>query len=1567
MLATGRSRVRVLVRTAALLAASLGLASGALAQAMPLRVKQLTTPDELRQATSRPAEFTKVGSTTYFVAEDHVNGRELWKTDGTAAGTVLVRDIWPGNDVNNGPRSLFNFNGVLLFTATDGRYGLELWRSDGTATGTVMVKDIEPSYGGSEPRNFIDGGDQVFFDASVSHGEVGFWRTDGTSAGTYRVKVGGACCFGDGSCQVLSPPVCEAMHGWAQPPLSACAAVACDQPVAFVCCLPNGLCKFQYANLCAAQGGTLLPAGSTCLPRMCPALPPAACCLADQQCVLLMADECAGAGGLARGAHATCAPADLCTCAPAPCTPAFVRCCYPDGSCVLSQTGAACTATGGVWSAPNITCEAAMIQCVQTLIGCCLNDGTCRVDELASCLSSGGMPKTYGSGVCSTAVCAEPSPSAGAVGVPVQKVGDRIFIYNAVDEHPQRGLWVWDGTPTGFTFLKSFPAFNSNQLQVPRFFNELNGKLVFAMSDGNSGYEWWSSDGTPAGTMLVADINPGAAHAVQTDYATATPVKAGGFIYFFAEDGTHGRQLWRTDGAGAGTTRLTNLPNLSNYTGPIMPVEGGVTFFAYQSAGGNRLYGLNPSDPAGCSLLWPDNFSIYIDPSQVCNGGGRAFFAQRGLWVTDGTVGGTSEIMDSAQLGRDPTDPRWVAGLDRVMFSAGEPWVSDGTPAGTHELRDISSGVNTLSIKPAGGDNLVFAAPDGPNGYEPFVSDGSPEGTVAFADINPGAAHSLPANFTRVGEQMFFTANSPGRTQSLWVSDLTGPGTHIVGDTSNTPYFQGVGAGVAVGSKVFFVGSYSDGVRRLWCRENGQFTELPGITGSFPQLGNNSFQQFGVRGSVLYLITSTGLWRSDGTPSGTFQLKAAPDFTLVQRVLVLPDEVAFLFQGDLWHTDGTVAGTVRADPLFNPTQGGWVYAPSSMGVFFASGTSENYGRLYRSGLTPGTTQLVKDFSQAQGNVRLSGFIEYNGLLYFLRLGSTVDLYRTDGTPDGTVPVFPPQATLSWSPLDVVNGRLLVHSFNTTSRCWTLISTTGTQASNESLTPCFGNQSPLFVMKVGSIAYYTAFPGLWRTDGTLAGTYSVAGAAGLSFSTLSSGQFAVYQGQLYFAASRADVGNELFRIDPTNDAITLVADLNPGAGSSSPSALAASTSELVFNASIGEVGRLWALASPSSPPSVALVPPSPPMTPFQASNLTASGDHLYCTDLGDNLIRTDGTIAGTLELGDFSGIASGAHPHDFIDFDGKLMFVGYQPATGEDIYVADPVSPAAPRRIDISDDYPQTLTRVGNRIFFITRPSAGGDRLNVTDGTQAGTIALQSPAFEIVNSTLTRLDEIALFAADDYTHGSELWRSDGTSAGTYLVKDLNPGRPDSVPSNFAAFGGFVYFTADDGVHGRELWRSDGTEAGTTLVRDIWIGGGSANPTWLTPTGNRLHFVAYTPETGPELWITDGTPGGTFMLFQLADGPGGANINQLTVSGDRLYFLATVLPDGTSLWTYEWPGALRAFCRGDYDRLGGVSVGDIFAFLHDWFSLVSRADFSGDGVIGVQDIFDFLEAYFGGCGF
>jgi ELWxxDGT repeat protein len=96
------------------------------------------------------SNFTTIGSRVFFAVNDGTRGQELWTSDGTAAGTVLLSDINPGSN-GSFPSNLTNVNGTLYFDASAVTHGFELWKSDGTVAGTLRVKDIAAGPAGSSP------------------------------------------------------------------------------------------------------------------------------------------------------------------------------------------------------------------------------------------------------------------------------------------------------------------------------------------------------------------------------------------------------------------------------------------------------------------------------------------------------------------------------------------------------------------------------------------------------------------------------------------------------------------------------------------------------------------------------------------------------------------------------------------------------------------------------------------------------------------------------------------------------------------------------------------------------------------------------------------------------------------------------------------------------------------------------------------------------------------------------------------------------------------------------------------------------------------------------------------------------------------------------------------------------------------------------------------------------------------------------------------------------------------------------------------------------------------------
>jgi ELWxxDGT repeat protein len=210
--------------------------------------------------------------------------------------------------------------------------------------------------------------------------------------------------------------------------------------------------------------------------------------------------------------------------------------------------------------------------------------------------------------------------------------------------------------------------------------------------------------------------------------------------------------------------------------------------------------------------------------------------------------------------------------------------------------------------------------------------------------------------------------------------------------------------------------------------------------------------------------------------------------------------------------------------------------------------------------------------------------------------------------------------------------------------------------------------------------------------------------------------------------------------------------------------------------------------------------------------------------------------------------------------------------------------------------------------------------------------------------------VLFFLANDGSHGYELWRSDGTPAGTVLVKDINPGAASSLPAFFADVDGTLFFIATTPAMGFELWKSDGTAAGTVLVKDIYGGIGGSLLSSLTDVNGRLFFAANDGLSGMELWRSDGTDAGTQRVKDLNPGATGSFASSLVSVNGRLFFVATDGTTGYGLWMVP---------RADYD-FDGDGKADLGVFRQstgEWLVFGSSTGFPGPipfGAPGLGDI-------------
>jgi ELWxxDGT repeat protein len=598
-------------------------------------------------------------------------------------------------------------------------------------------------------------------------------------------------------------------------------------------------------------------------------------------------------------------------------------------------------------------------------------------------------------------------------------------------------------------------------------------------------------------------------------------------------------------------------------------------------------------------------------------------------------------------------------------------------------------------------------------------------------------------------------------------------------------------------------------------------------------------------------------------------------------------------------------------------------------------------------------------------------------------------------------------------------------------------------------PGVAGSRPTDLVVAGDLAFFTGATSdvdgaqLWATDGTDAGTYPVGdmkGAYGPG-SDVRLGPTAVIGGTLFFVTAVDDGrGAALWRSDGTEDGTELVADLKPYPCSAEFPAMVAMGDRLMLVArSPGSDDELW--VSDGTTPGTRMVKDIFPGYPGgRPGSLAVAGDVLFFaahdglhgrelwrsdgTEQGTVLVRdilapgtfdgvleypppiaqgsqvlfaatdytiwtSDGTFDGTSPLGRSAGLAAtwawetgGAAAVEAFDvagagngglwrYDGTTLAkaVDYGAVAprvtavrelGDALYytthapslnggqllrsVTGTTTPLLLRSFSSWYPYPGDGARVRDRLYFSAGDHATGSELWVTDGTVAGTVLVKDvapgPRSAVFNGgVLGNLGRRVLFAADDGLQGSELWRTDGTPAGTQLVRDIQPGPDWSGPYGGGRLGGALLFAARD-ASGTELWRSDGTEGGTFRVKDIVPGPGSSWPSGFVRLGDVLLFAASHPDGDLELWRTDGTELGTWLLADRQPGSGNDGIHPVTVVGDVAYFRVATPNHSFELWVTDGTvaGTRRAAAVGAGGPGGGVKslenrAGQLFFVAND----------------------------------
>jgi ELWxxDGT repeat protein len=305
-------------------------------------------------------------------------------------------------------------------------------------------------------------------------------------------------------------------------------------------------------------------------------------------------------------------------------------------------------------------------------------------------------------------------------------------------------------------------------------------------ADGN-GYELWRTDGTENGTTLVKDINNGSGSS-SPSYLTVMEDIANNknYLYFSADNGTDGKELWRTDGT---TTTLVRdiMTGTGNSSNPLASTPSYIIFSHFtvmKDIDNNKNY-------------------LYFSATDGTHG--------HELWRSDGTENGTTLVKD-IRTGGDSSSPSYLTVMEDIAnnknylyFRADngtdgrELWRSDGTESGTTLVKDINTGSGSASSPSkftvmkdiASNKNyLYFIADDGTHGHELWRSDGTENGTTLVKDIMTGSEESdlyevvVMKDTETNTNYLYFAASSVENVYNVWRSDGTTEGTIFTATTS---------------------------------------------------------------------------------------------------------------------------------------------------------------------------------------------------------------------------------------------------------------------------------------------------------------------------------------------------------------------------------------------------------------------------------------------------------------------------------------------------------------------------------------------------------------------------------------------------------------------------------------------------------------------------------------------------------------------------------------------------------------------------------------------------------------
>ncbi len=840
-----------------------------------------------------------------------------------------------------------------------------------------------------------------------------------------------------------------------------------------------------------------------------------------------------------------------------------------------------------------------------------------------------------------------------------------------------------------------------------------------------------------------------------------------------------------------------------------------------------------------------------------------------------------------AQIDSGSAPSQFVTINDMLYFTARgsskntELWRTDGTNAGTHVVReidprgtqwDLKSGSDPLNLFNWNG-TLYFTAVTPETGRELWKSDGTNAGTVMVKDTTPGpkAGIVFDPHFVVYRNELYFIAN-----RGLFKTDGTPEGTVQLGkDDGPTSPLSSVADVEVAGDYLYFhsKGSYGPGI---WRFDDGpvkliQVLEILDWTGT-PELTN--------AGGTLYcaIDRNKALAKVGTTTHSSVLLTDTMDrvssFTEFDGKLVFTARRLGSERSGIWMSDGTPAGTI---PLLEPADvgiGGPLTIVNGLLIFNAT-ASNGSGSIGLSDGTVAGTHLV--VSSPQGEY----FTWFNGELYYMtdivRSGDHYPvMYKTNGTQQGTMRVDENMYTGD-AGFGILGDRLF-----------------------------FGGRTQGWggIPELWSIPVTTGMPSLFQKLG-------VEGEPGID-----SGDVGVaFKGKYYFTDRSKIPGKSRSGISVTNGSAagTAFYSDNPShlVGSVNGHLFITDDYESVLSSASGVTGDEESLGMKYST--------------YLNGGLAAFvpwGNRALIR--GNSVYVTDGTASGSIQLFSSSQSSFRWDMTPLNDSIAVLRKQDYSIYSGEigyskQLWATDGSVAGTVKITDLRDDPDIGAVMVSSSGYgympvYTDRDNGQGPaKLWKTNGTQVGTSEISgSPDFYNVESIKANSSHVLFASVDPETGTSVLWSYDIVGNSFTNLQTVFP------TGSAVVFNDLIYFAGNDGVHGVELWQSDGTVGGTFMVDDFMPGSNSSFPTQLTVIQDILFLAMDHPEFGYELFAMRQTDTKPWMVDDLNSGRAPSTPNRLHVStdGNTLFMFADNGASGQELFKVDVNGLMPYTAARDW---------------------------------------------------